>query len=58
MLLRAINAMLRHDQDSNIHEYPVIRHMLNLETVNTHEGSEDVHCPIIGEDIAGYDAFS
>ncbi len=38
-------------------DYPVIRHMLNLETVNTYEGTEDVHRLIIGKDITGWDAF-
>jgi glutaryl-CoA dehydrogenase len=38
-------------------EYPIIRHMLNLETVNTYEGTEDVHRLIIGKDITGWDAF-
>ena len=37
--------------------YPVIRHLLNLETVNTYEGTEDVHRLIIGKDITGWDAF-
>jgi glutaryl-CoA dehydrogenase len=40
-----------------IDEYPVIRHMLNMETVNTYEGTEDVHRLIIGKDITGWDAF-
>ena len=40
-----------------IDEYPVIRHMLNLETVNTYEGTEDIHRLIIGKDITGWDAF-
>jgi glutaryl-CoA dehydrogenase len=40
-----------------IDEYPIIRHMLNLETVNTYEGTEDVHRLIIGKDITGFDAF-
>jgi glutaryl-CoA dehydrogenase len=40
-----------------IDEYPVIRHMLNLETVNTYEGTEDVHKLIIGKDITGWGAF-
>jgi len=40
-----------------IDEYPVIRHMLNLETVNTYEGTEDVHRLILGRDITGWDAF-
>jgi glutaryl-CoA dehydrogenase len=40
-----------------IDEYPVIRHMLNLETVNTYEGTEDIHRLVIGKDITGWDAF-
>jgi len=40
-----------------IDEYPVIRHMLNMETVNTYEGTEDVHRLIIGKDITGWSAF-
>jgi glutaryl-CoA dehydrogenase len=38
-------------------DYPIIRHMLNLETVNTYEGTEDVHRLIIGKDVTGWDAF-
>ncbi len=38
--------------------YPPIRHMLNLETVNTYEGTEDIHTLIIGRDITGMDSFS
>lgn len=38
--------------------YPVIRHMLNLETVNTYEGTEDIHVLAIGRDITGMGAFS
>ena len=38
--------------------YPPIRHMLNLETVNTYEGTEDIHILAIGRDITGMDAFS
>ena len=40
-----------------VDEHPVIRHMLNLETVNTYEGTHDIHCLIIGRDITGLDAF-
>jgi glutaryl-CoA dehydrogenase len=35
-----------------------IRHMLNLETVNTYEGTEDIHTLTIGRDITGMEAFS
>jgi glutaryl-CoA dehydrogenase len=38
-------------------EHPVIRHMLNLETVYTYEGTHDIHTLIIGRDITGLDAF-
>lgn len=38
-------------------EYPIIRHMLNLETVNTYEGTEDIHRLTIGRDITGLNAF-
>ncbi len=38
--------------------YPPIRHMLNLETVNTYEGTEDIHTLAIGRDITGQNAFS
>lgn len=38
-------------------EYPVIRHMLNLKTVNTYEGTEDIHRLTIGRDITGLSAF-
>jgi glutaryl-CoA dehydrogenase len=40
-----------------IDEYPVIRHMLNLETVNTYEGTEDVHRLVVGQEITGIAAF-
>jgi glutaryl-CoA dehydrogenase len=40
-----------------IDEYPVIRHMLNLETVNTYEGTEDIHRLVVGEHITGIAAF-
>jgi len=40
-----------------VNEYPVIRHMMNLETVNTYEGTYDMHTLIIGRDITGEDAI-
>jgi len=39
-----------------VNEYPVIRHMMNLETVNTYEGTFDMHTLIVGRDITGLDA--
>ncbi len=40
-----------------IDEYPVIRHMLNLETVNTYEGTEDIHRLVVGQQITSLAAF-
>jgi glutaryl-CoA dehydrogenase len=40
-----------------IDEYPVIRHMLNLETVNTYEGTEDIHRLVVGEAVTGIAAY-
>ena len=38
-------------------DYPVIRHMMNLETVKTYEGTHDIHALIIGESVTGISAF-
>jgi glutaryl-CoA dehydrogenase len=38
-------------------DYHVIRHMLNLESVYTYEGTHDIHTLSIGRDITGCDAF-
>jgi glutaryl-CoA dehydrogenase len=38
-------------------EYPISRHMLNLETVYTYEGTHDIHTLIIGQHITGISAF-
>ena len=38
-------------------EYHVIRHMVNLETVNTYEGTHDVHALILGRAMTGLQAF-
>jgi glutaryl-CoA dehydrogenase len=38
-------------------EYPVIRHMNNLESVVTYEGTADVHALVIGGALTGIDAF-
>ncbi|MDQ2783529.1 MAG: acyl-CoA dehydrogenase, partial [Chloroflexota bacterium] len=38
-------------------EYPVIRHMLNLETVDTYEGTHDIHTLIVGRAITGLAAL-
>jgi glutaryl-CoA dehydrogenase len=39
-------------------EYPVMRHMANMESVYTYEGTHDIHTLILGADITGIQAFS
>jgi len=39
-------------------EYPIMRHMMNLESVITYEGTHDIHLLITGQDITGLAAFS
>src|SRR6266576_2725474 len=39
-------------------EYPVIRHMLNLESVKTYEGTHDIHNLIIGDAVTGIPAYN
>ena len=38
-------------------EYPVMRHMMNLESVITYEGTHDIHLLITGMDVTGINAF-
>jgi len=38
-------------------EYPVMRHMANLESVKTYEGTHEMHTLIVGEDITGIPAY-
>ena len=46
-----------HGGNGITHEYGVMRHMMNLETVNTYEGAHDVHALILGRAITGIAAF-
>lgn len=39
-------------------EYPVIRHMANLETVYTYEGTNEIHTLVMGQAITGLNAFT
>ena len=39
-------------------EYPVMRHVMNLETVNTYEETHDIHALILGRAQTGLQAFS
>jgi glutaryl-CoA dehydrogenase len=38
-------------------DYPVIRHMLNLESVYTYEGTNEIHTLILGQALTGHNAF-
>ncbi len=38
-------------------DFPIMRHMLNLESVITYEGTHDIHLLITGMDVTGYQAF-
>jgi glutaryl-CoA dehydrogenase len=39
-------------------EYPLMRHMMNLESVLTYEGTQDIHLLILGQHITGIPSFS
>ena len=38
-------------------EYSIMRHMMNLESVITYEGTHDIHLLITGQDVTGFNAF-
>jgi glutaryl-CoA dehydrogenase len=40
-----------------VDDYPVFRHMANLESVSTYEGTHDIHTLIVGADVTGLAAF-
>ena len=46
-----------HGANGILGEYPVMRHMANLESVKTYEGTHDIHTLILGADITGLEAF-
>lgn len=39
-------------------EYPIMRHMMNLESVITYEGTHDIHLLITGQQVTGFSAFN
>lgn len=47
-----------HGGNGIVDEYHIIRHMTNLESVNTYEGTNDIHALILGRAITGIQAFS
>ncbi len=54
----ARNARDMHGGNGISDEYHVIRHVMNLETVNTYEGTHDIHALILGRAQTGLQAFS
>jgi len=46
-----------HGANGILGEYPIMRHMCNLETVKTYEGTDHVHCLVIGEHVTGIAAY-
>lgn len=53
----ARNARDMHGGNGISEEFPVMRHMVNLETVNTYEGTNDIHALILGRAQTGIQAF-
>lgn len=47
-----------HGANGIVDEYPVMRHLCNLETLYTYEGTHDIHTLIVGRDITGIAAFA
>ncbi len=46
-----------HGANGILGEYPIMRHMTNLESVRTYEGTHDIHTLVLGEDITGIAAY-
>ncbi len=57
MLLRVSKARQIHGGMGITGEYPIMRHMMHLESVITYEGTHDIHLLITGADITGIQAF-
>lgn len=38
-------------------DYPIMRHLMNLESVSTYEGTHDIHLLILGNEITGIPAY-
>jgi glutaryl-CoA dehydrogenase len=46
-----------HGANGIVNEYPIMRHLMNLETVYTYEGTHDIHTLVLGQYITGIPAF-
>lgn len=58
-LAKTIASMAREMLGANgiLDEYPIMRHLNNIESVKTYEGTHEMHTLILGEDITGLSAF-
>ena len=52
-----LTALVTHYGNGIADEFHVIRHVMNLEAVNTYEGTHDVHALILGRAMTGLQAF-
>ena len=50
--------MILHGANGVAAEYNIMRHVANLESVNTYEGTHDIHALILGRAQTGLQAFS
>ena len=46
-----------HGANGLVNEYPVMRHLMNMETVWTYEGTNDIHTLVLGAYLTGLPAF-
>ena len=46
-----------HGANGIVNEYPVMRHLMNMETVHTYEGTHDIHTLVLGQYLTGISAF-
>jgi len=46
-----------HGANGVVNEFPVMRHLMNIESVYTYEGTHDMHLLIVGEEVTGLSAF-
>ena len=47
-----------HGANGIVNEYPLMRHLMNMETVYTYEGTHDIHTLVVGEHLTGIPAFN
>jgi len=57
-LMEINNISLRLGGNGVSDEYHIIRHVMNLEAVNTYEGTHDIHALILGRAITGIPSFT